>query len=66
LDKTNSKFISNLKDISIIVLKFGMTGRSGIGTGPVKEKIEKIMTRLTRQVDPVTQQNQVKNPVATR
>jgi hypothetical protein len=66
LDKTNSKFIPNLKDISIIVLKLDLAGRSGIETEPVEEKIEKIMTRLTRQVNPVTRQNQVKNPVATR
>ena len=66
MDKTNSKFIPNLKDILIIVLKFSPTGQTGIETGPVEEKIKKIMTRLTRQVDPVTQQNQVKNPVATR
>jgi sulfite exporter TauE/SafE len=66
LDKTNSKFIPNLKDISIIVLKLGLAGRSGIETEPVEEKIEKIMTRLTRQVNPVTRQNQVKNSVTTR
>jgi hypothetical protein len=66
LDKTNSKFIPNLKDILIIVLKFSPTDQTGIETGSVEEKIKKIMTRLTRQVDPVTQQNQVKNPVATR